>query len=242
MILAAQKVGSAVITLCPTAGTTTSLPCGNIAATAAALAAGVRMSMPPATASTGTFGSGPAASPTCPLGSGHPRQKLALPTWYAQLPKGPNVPDWSAATAVWSVAGRPATGALAAHGSGPSLQMVAAKRPKLRSIAWVDWAARTRSVTRPSGLRLPLRAAWTTDGSIAARPPLRSASTRSETSSTPLTRTFFVVPSARLTGTRTGVPPSLFATVTTSATKSSSRSCKRFPRSTGRAPSEARAR
>src|SRR5690242_18109483 len=88
---AAQPDGSAVVTLWPTPGTTSRWPCGNRETTDTALPVGVRMSKPPLSASTGTFGSGPALSVAPPDGLGHFRQKSALPKRAAHVPNGPNV-------------------------------------------------------------------------------------------------------------------------------------------------------
>ena len=73
----------------PTPGTTSSWPWGKRETTDTAPAVGVRMSKPPLTASTGTFGSGPAPSVAPPDGLGQPRQKSALPKRAAHVPNGP---------------------------------------------------------------------------------------------------------------------------------------------------------
>src|SRR6266550_1408330 len=123
---AAQPEKSAVTVLWPTPGTTSSFPWGNSAATDAAPAVGVRMSKPPLTASTGTFGRGPGASAAPPAGLGQPRQKSALPNRAAQTPNGPNAPGGRAARADCSSAARAPTGVSGVHGNGPSRQTVAA--------------------------------------------------------------------------------------------------------------------
>src|SRR5690349_16286707 len=123
---AAQAEKSAVTVLWPTPGTTSSLPCGNLAMTDCAPAVGVLMSKPPLTASTGTSGSGPAPSVAPPEGLGQPRQKSALPNFADQEPNGPSVPGGSCAIACCSSAGRWSGGVSGAHGNGPSWQTVAA--------------------------------------------------------------------------------------------------------------------
>src|SRR5436305_15220263 len=123
---AAQPEKSDVTAPWPTPGTTSSCPWGNRATTAAALAVGVRMSKPPLTASTGTFGSAPDVSAAPPDGLGQPMQKSALPSRAAQAPNGPKVPGASAAIADCSSAARAATGVSGIHGNGPSRQTVAA--------------------------------------------------------------------------------------------------------------------
>jgi len=122
----AHPDGSAVTVLWPTPGTMSSWPCGKRETTARAPSVGVRMSKPPLTASMGTSGSGPVASDAPPAGLGQPTQKSAFPKRYAQLPKGPNVPAGSAATAEFRIAWRPSTGVSGDHGKGPSRQTVAA--------------------------------------------------------------------------------------------------------------------
>src|SRR5262245_8556423 len=104
----AQPDGSAVTVLWPTPGTTSSWPCGKRETTDRAPSVGVRMSKPPLIASMGTSGNGPVASAAPPAGLGQPTQKSALPNRWAQLPKGPNVPAGSAATAEFRIACRSA--------------------------------------------------------------------------------------------------------------------------------------
>ena len=147
------------------------------------------MSRPPVTASIGTFGSGPDASFALPVGDGQPMQKCALLKSADQRPKAPSVPGGSAAAPVAYVAARVSMGASVAHGSGPSAQTVAAKSPLLSSIASPLSPVEKRSLSRPSGLRSPSRAAWTAAGSSASIPGLRSPSTAIDRRSSPVTRT-----------------------------------------------------
>ena len=121
-----QNEKSSVRTLCPVPGATSRWPCGNWATIWAALSTGVRRSSPPAIASIGTSGSGPAPSGVPPAGDGQSSQKPAVPVTPAQLPNGPSVPAGSAAIADCSSAGRSAIGVDGVHGKSPSAQVVAA--------------------------------------------------------------------------------------------------------------------
>ena len=123
---AAQPDGSVVTTLCPTPGTTTSLPCGNCATTDCAPSVGVRMSKPPLSARTGTFGYAAGDRFTPPDGVGQVSHRLAFPRSAAQVPNGPNVPGGSAAIALRRRPGRADGAESAGHGNGPSRQSVAA--------------------------------------------------------------------------------------------------------------------
>ena len=126
-------------------------PCGNWSTTATALATGVRMSKPPFTARTGTFGNGPGPSGVLPDGEGHCSQKYAVPRRAAHLPKGPNDPGSKPATA-WSIAARRWPGGVAGdHGKTPSAQLVAALRPKLRSSGDSVLSVASRSKSLRSG-------------------------------------------------------------------------------------------
>src|SRR5439155_24868092 len=139
-----QNEKSAVRTLCPTPGTTISRPCENWFTTDRAFATGVRMSNPPSTASTGTFGYGPGPSGVLPAGDGHCSQKYAVPSRAAQLPKGPVEPGARPAIAALIAARRCAGGVPGVHGNCPSAQFVAALSAKLRSSAasWLDLRSR----------------------------------------------------------------------------------------------------
>ena len=171
-----QPDTSAVVTLWPTPGTTSNLPCGNWRSTAIALATGVRMSKPPSIAIIGTLGRGPGPSGEFPAGDGHCAQKKAVPIRAAHGPKGPRLPAGSAASA-WSIAAwRPDGGVDGSHGKRPSAQFVAAFKPKLRSWEVSTFARRSRSYSRNSGRAYPVNAACTAAGASAARPGVRSAS------------------------------------------------------------------
>src|SRR5712691_5775793 len=100
-------------------------PCGNLSTIESALATGVRTSKPPLTASTGTFGNGPAARGVLPAGDGQSLQNVAEPVRAVHEPKGPNEPGDIAAIAALSTPSRSDTGVVGAHGNCPSAHVVA---------------------------------------------------------------------------------------------------------------------
>ena len=182
-------------------------------------AVGVRMSKPPLTASTGTFGSGPAPSGAPPAGLGQPRQKSALPKrCRPRAERAAGCRRGSAAIAACSSAGRSAGRSV----GRPRERPVVAHRRR------VEAPSSARSTARPSrrcsgrrarrsGCMLPFRAAFTTAGSSAARPGFRSASRTSESRSTPSTCTALARPFASVALPWSGFAASLFASATTSA-------------------------
>ena len=197
-----------------------SRPCGNLETTATALAVGVRMSKPPFTASTGTFGSGPGPRGAPPEGSGQPRQKCPLPIAAAQLP---NRPEGAGRKRLdGAVVERRAAGDRGVDGPGkrPVVADGGGEETGAEALRRVRGPCSRQRDDAPEGLEVAAAAARMTAGSSAARPGLRSASTMVDSRSRPVTRTFLREPLGVSTFTCAGFAARRFATATVSPTKS----------------------
>ena len=123
------------------------------------------MSRPPASTSTGTFGSGPGASVAPPEGEGQSTQPKAEPVWRAQVPNGAIDAGEIAASAAASAARRASGVSFGCQGKGPSAQLVVRRSAMLMSLSFVAVEMASRNTSRSSGSSRPAIAASTAAGS-----------------------------------------------------------------------------